>query len=402
MFHSYYDQAEDKAKPISDLVKLFEKEGNTHVKAECALDTAIFTADEWNAFTEEEQQFILLDYRLTYISEKEVNWCAELGTVLANDEIINGVSERGGFAVTKKKMKQWSMRIGAYAERLLQGLDKIDWPDSLKEMQRNWIGKSVGAKVRFQIENHPDQLEVFTTRPDTLFGVTFMTLAPELELVKAITTAEQKEVVEAYIEKSAQRSERDRMADVKTISGVFTGAYALHPLTQERVPIWIGDYVLAGYGTGAVMAVPCGDQRDYDFAQHFGIPIKNIFANTDISKEAYAEKSGGVKLQDSGFLNDMEYKEAMEAVIAHLEKIGAGEGTINYRLRDAIFSRQRYWGEPIPIYYKNGLPVPLAKEHLPLVLPKVENYLPTPDGAPPLVMLPTGHGIQREKVWRMN
>ena len=384
LFHSYYDQAEDKAKPISDLVKLFEKEGNTNVKAECAPDTAIFTADEWNAFTEEEQQFILLDYRLTYISETEVNWCAELGTVLANDEIINGVSERGGFAVTKKKMKQWSMRIGAYAERLLQGLDKIDWPDSLKEMQRNWIGKSVGAKVRFQIENHPDQLEVFTTRPDTLFGVTFMTLAPELELVKAITTAEQKEVVEAYIEKSAQRSERDRMADVKTISGVFTGAYALHPLTQERVPIWIGDYVLAGYGTGAVMAVPCGDQRDYDFAQHFDIPIKNIFANTDISKEAYAEKSGGVKLQDSGFLNDMEYKEAMEAVIAHLEKIDAGEGTINYRLRDAIFSRQRYWGEPIPIYYKNGLPVPLAKEHLPLVLPKVENYLPTPDGAPPL------------------
>ena len=384
LFHSYYDQAEDKAKPISDLVKLFEKEGNTHVKAECAPDTAIFTADEWNAFTEEEQQFILLDYRLTYISETEVNWCAELGTVLANDEIINGVSERGGFAVTKKKMKQWSMRIGAYAERLLQGLDKIDWPDSLKEMQRNWIGKSVGAKVRFQIENHPNQLEVFTTRPDTLFGVTFMTLAPELELVKAITTAEQKEVVEAYIEKSAQRSERDRMADVKTISGVFTGAYALHPLTQERVPIWIGDYVLAGYGTGAVMAVPCGDQRDYDFAQHFDIPIKNIFANTDISKEAYAEKSGGVKLQDSGFLNDMEYKEAMEAVIAHLEKIDAGEGTINYRLRDAIFSRQRYWGEPIPIYYKNGLPVPLSKEHLPLVLPKVENYLPTPDGAPPL------------------
>ena len=301
---------------------------------------------------------------MTYISETEVNWCAELGTVLANDEIINGVSERGGFAVTKKKMKQWSMRIGAYAERLLQGLDKIDWPDSLKEMQRNWIGKSVGAKVRFQIENHPDQLEVFTTRPDTLFGVTFMTLAPELELVKAITTAEQKEVVEAYIEKSAQRSERDRMADVKTISGVFTGAYALHPLTQERVPIWIGDYVLAGYGTGAVMAVPCGDQRDYDFAQHFDIPIKNIFANTDISKEAYAEKSGGVKLQDSGFLNDMEYKEAMEAVIAHLEKIGAGEGTINYRLRDAIFSRQRYWGEPIPIYYKNGLPVPLSVKNI--------------------------------------
>jgi leucyl-tRNA synthetase len=384
LFHSYYDKTEDKAKPISELVKVFEKKGNALVKAECATDTAIFSANDWNAFTAEQQQFILLDYRLTYISETEVNWCAELGTVLANDEIINGVSERGGFAVTKKKMKQWSMRIGAYAERLLQGLDKIDWPDSLKEMQRNWIGKSVGAKVRFQIENHPDQLEVFTTRPDTLYGVTFMTLAPELEFVKAITTAEQKEAVEAYIQKSAQRTERDRMADVKTISGVFTGAYALHPLTQERVPIWIGDYVLVGYGTGAVMAVPCGDQRDYDFAKHFDIPIKNIFANKDISKEACADKSGGVKLQDSGFLNDMEYKEAMEAVIAHLEKIGVGEGTINYRLRDAIFSRQRYWGEPIPVYYKNDLPVPLAVDHLPLVLPRVENYLPTPDGAPPL------------------
>ena len=384
LFHSYYDKTEDKAKPISDLVELFKKEGNSSVKAECATDTAIFNAEEWNGFTAEEQQFILLDYRLTYISETEVNWCAALGTVLANDEIINGVSERGGFAVTKKKMKQWSMRIGAYAERLLQGLDNIDWPDSLKEMQRNWIGKSVGAKVRFQVENHPDQLEVFTTRPDTLYGVTFMTLAPELELVKAITTPAQQQAVEAYIEKSAQRSERDRMADVKTISGVFTGAYAIHPLTQERIPIWIGDYVLAGYGTGAVMAVPCGDQRDYDFAQHFDIPIKNIFAETDISKEAYAEKGGGVKLQDSDFLNGLEYKQAMEAIIAHLEKTNAGEGTINYRLRDAIFSRQRYWGEPIPMYYKNGLPVPLSVQHLPLVLPKVENYLPTPDGAPPL------------------
>ena len=384
LFHSYYDKTEDKAKPISDLVELFKKEGNSSVKAECATDTAIFNAEEWNGFTAEEQQFILLDYRLTYISETEVNWCAALGTVLANDEIINGVSERGGFAVTKKKMKQWSMRIGAYAERLLQGLDNIDWPDSLKEMQRNWIGKSVGAKVRFQVENHPDQLQVFTTRPDTLYGVTFMTLAPELELVKAITTPAQQQAVEAYIEKSAQRSERDRMADVKTISGVFTGAYAIHPLTQERIPIWIGDYVLAGYGTGAVMAVPCGDQRDYDFAQHFDIPIKNIFAETDISKEAYAEKGGGVKLQDSDFLNGLEYKQAMEAIIAHLEKNNAGEGTINYRLRDAIFSRQRYWGEPIPMYYKNGLPVPLSVQHLPLVLPKVENYLPTPDGAPPL------------------
>ena len=384
LFHSYYDKTADKAKPISSLVEQFEQDGNLSVKAECAAAVTPFTAEEWNGYTTSKKEEILLDYRLTYISETEVNWCAELGTILANDEIVNGVSERGGYPVTKKKMKQWSMRIGAYAERLLQGLATVDWPESLKEMQRNWIGKSIGASVRFPVEGHQATLEVFTTRPDTLFGVTFMTLAPELELVKKITTAEQKAAVEAYIESTAQRSERDRMADVKTISGVFTGAYALHPLTQERVPIWIGDYVLAGYGTGAVMAVPCGDQRDYDFAKHFDIPIKNIFAETDISEAAYAEKSGGAKLQDSGFLNGLAYKEAMTKVIQHLEENNIGQGTINYRLRDAIFSRQRYWGEPIPVYYQNGLPVPLDEKHLPLELPKVENYLPTQDGAPPL------------------
>ena len=384
LFHSYYDKTADKAKPISSLVEQFEQNGNLSVKAECAATVTPFTAEEWNGCTTSKKEEILLDYRLTYISETEVNWCAELGTILANDEIVNGVSERGGYPVTKKKMKQWSMRIGAYAERLLQGLATVDWPESLKEMQRNWIGKSIGASVRFPVEGHQATLEVFTTRPDTLFGVTFMTLAPELELVKKITTAEQKASVDAYIESTAQRSERDRMANVKTISGVFTGAYALHPLTQERVPIWIGDYVLAGYGTGAVMAVPCGDQRDYDFAKHFDIPIKNIFAETDISEAAYAEKSGGVKLQDSGFLNGLEYKEAMTKVIQHLEENNIGQGTINYRLRDAIFSRQRYWGEPIPVYYQNGLPVPLDEKHLPLELPKVENYLPTQDGAPPL------------------
>ena len=384
LFHSYYDKTEDKAKSIESLVTRFEQEGNQTVQAECAPEVAAFTAAEWNAFSGEEKQAILLDYRLTYISETEVNWCAELGTILANDEIVNGVSERGGYPVTKKKMKQWSMRIGAYAERLLQGLETIDWPESLKEMQRNWIGKSIGASVRFPVDGHDEVLEVFTTRPDTLFGVTFMTLAPELELVQKITTPDQKEAVDAYVASTAQRSERDRMADVKTISGVFTGAYALHPLTQEKVPIWIGDYVLAGYGTGAVMAVPCGDQRDYDFAKHFNIPIKNIFADTDISEAAYADKSGGVKLQDSGFLNGLEYKAAMTAVIQHLEERGCGGGTINYRLRDAIFNRQRYWGEPIPVYYKNGLPVPLDEKHLPLELPKVENYLPTADGAPPL------------------
>ena len=384
LFHSYYDKTEDKAKSIESLVARFEQEGNQTVQAECAAEVAAFTATEWNAFSGEEKQAILLNYRLTYISETEVNWCAELGTILANDEIVNGVSERGGYPVTKKKMKQWSMRIGAYAERLLQGLETIDWPESLKEMQRNWIGKSIGASVRFPVDGHDEVLEVFTTRPDTLFGVTFMTLAPELELVQKIITPEQKEAVDAYVASTAQRSERDRMADVKTISGVFTGAYALHPLTQEKVPIWIGDYVLAGYGTGAVMAVPCGDQRDYDFAKHFDIPIKNIFADTDISEAAYADKSGGVKLQASDFLNGLEYKAAMTAVIQHLEEKGYGEGTINYRLRDAIFSRQRYWGEPIPVYYKNGLPVPLDEKHLPLELPKVENYLPTADGAPPL------------------
>ena len=384
LFHSYYDKTEEKAKSIASLIERFEQEGNKTITAECASTVQDFTAKEWNNYSPEKKDQILLDYRLTYISETEVNWCAELGTILANDEIVNGVSERGGFPVTKKKMKQWSMRIGAYAERLLQGLETIDWPESLKEMQRNWIGKSIGASVRFPVQGHEVVLEVFTTRPDTLFGVTFMTLAPELDLVQKITTPDQKASVDAYIESTAQRSERDRMADVKTISGVFTGAYAVHPLTQEPIPIWIGDYVLAGYGTGAVMAVPCGDQRDYDFAKHFDIPIKNIFANTDISEAAYAEKSGGVKLQDSDFLNGMEYKEAMTKVIQHLEKNGFGEGTINYRLRDAIFSRQRYWGEPIPIYYKNGLPVPLNEKHLPLELPKVENYLPTADGAPPL------------------
>ncbi len=384
LFDSYYDIKKDKALPIAHLTALFEKGGSAGVHAICDADAEAFSAQDWNQYTQEEKQKILLHYRLTYLSETEVNWCPELGTVLANDEIINGVSERGGYPVTKKKMKQWSMRIGAYAERLLQGLETIDWPEPLKEMQRNWIGKSVGASVRFQIQNHPGEIEVFTTRPDTLFGVTFMTLAPELDLVLEITTASQKQAVEEYIDKASKRSERERMADVKSISGVFTGAYAIHPLTQEPIPIWIGDYVLAGYGTGAVMAVPCGDQRDYDFAKHFDLPIKNIFEGADISEAAFAEKSDSVLLKDSDFLNGMTYAAAMKKVIAYIEEKGCGKGTINYRLRDAIFSRQRYWGEPIPIYYKNGLPQPLDLKHLPLELPEVEHYLPTPEGAPPL------------------
>jgi leucyl-tRNA synthetase len=383
LFDHYYCKTADRARPIAHLVERFEKEGNQSINAVFDTSTPEFSAVEWNTFSTEKKQELLLNYRLAYLSETEVNWCADLGTVLANDEIINGVSERGGYTVTKKKMRQWSMRIGAYAERLLQGLERIEWPESLKEMQRNWIGKSIGAKVFFQIEGHDKKIEVFTTRPDTIFGVTFMTLAPELDLVQEITHPDHKEAVDAYVEKTQKRTQRERMADVKNSTGVFTGGYVLHPFTQKRIPIWIGDYVLADYGTGAVMAVPCGDQRDYDFAKHFDIPIKNIFRNVSIKEEAFTDKGTAV-IDHSDFLTGLSYKEAMKTVIHQLEKQGSGEGTINYRLRDAIFSRQRYWGEPIPIYYKNKLPQPLELKHLPLNLPEVEKYLPTPEGAPPL------------------
>ncbi|OWP84814.1 leucine--tRNA ligase [Flavobacterium davisii] len=392
LFNSWYNKNTDKAEAISTLVSVFEKEGNNKINAVCDDNITVFTANEWKSYTLEEQQKILLQYRLTYLAETEVNWCPALGTVLANDEIVNGVSERGGHPVIRKKMTQWSMRISAYAERLLQGLDTIDWTESLKESQRNWIGKSVGASVSFKVlptSNFqlPATIEVFTTRPDTIFGVTFMTLAPEHELVAKITTPEQKAAVDAYIEATAKRSERERMADVKTISGVFTGAYAEHPFTKEPIPIWIGDYVLAGYGTGAVMAVPCGDERDYGFANFFkganGMPaIKNIF-NQDISEAAYGEK-GGFELVDSDFLNGLDYKNGTKKVIEELEKIGAGKAKVNYRLRDAVFSRQRYWGEPFPVYYVNGMPQMIDSKHLPIVLPEVEKYLPTEDGQPPL------------------
>ena len=528
LFESWYDLEADKSRPISELQEIFSTEGNTRIKAACDDDVEDFSADAWNKFSSEEKQRILLKYRLTYLAETEVNWCPQLGTVLANDEIVNGVSERGGYPVIRKKMTQWSMRISAFAERLLKGLENIDWTESLKESQRNWIGKSVGAIVEFPIlsfpkgeeksqpgymtggnnshlliekakenRNNPTEAEaalwsqlrnkqldgykfrqqhliddfivdfvclskklvievdggiheetkeydehrtailaekgfkvlrfkneevlgsidnvvnkindelaqlgnnlakenkgnippsgargirVFTTRPDTIFGVTFMTLAPEHELVKEITTDAQKEEVEAYVEATAKRSERERMADVKTISGAFTGAYAEHPFTKEPVPIWIGDYVLAGYGTGAVMAVPCGDQRDYDFAKHFEIPIKDIFENADISEEAHGGKEGTV-IANSDFLNGLEYKEALQKAILKLEEIGAGYGKTNYRLRDAVFSRQRYWGEPFPVYYVDGLPQMIDLEHLPLHLPEVEKYLPTETGEPPL------------------
>ncbi|WP_434037450.1 leucine--tRNA ligase [Formosa sp. 4Alg 33] len=383
LFNSWFNNDTAKAEDISTLEAVFSKEGNASVNAVCDDNIVPFTAEEWNGFSSEQKQAVLLQYRLTYLAETEVNWCPELGTVLANDEIVNGVSERGGYPVIRKKMTQWSMRISAYAERLLQGLNDIDWTDSLKESQRNWIGKSVGASVTFNVKGHDDKIDVFTTRPDTIFGVSFMTLAPEHELVSKITTDAQKADVEAYIEKTAKRSERERMADVKTISGVFTGAYAEHPFTKEPVAIWIGDYVLASYGTGAVMAVPCGDQRDYDFAKHFDIAIPNIFEGVDISEEAFAEK-GNTKLTNSDFLNGLSYKEATPKAIEALEAIGQGEGKTNYRLRDAVFSRQRYWGEPFPVYYVNGKPQMIATEHLPIRLPEVEKYLPTETGEPPL------------------
>ena len=389
LFESWYCKHGDKAYPISGLIDVFEKQGNNSVDAVCDDGIEIFTAKEWHSFSFKKQQEILLQYRLTYLAETEVNWCPALGTVLANDEIVNGVSERGGHPVIRKKMTQWSMRISAYAERLLQGLDTIDWTDSLKESQRNWIGKSVGASVSFNVisteqsDEKFHQIEVFTTRPDTIYGVSFMTLAPEHDLVLQITTEAQKAEVEAYIEATAKRSERDRMADVKTISGVFTGAYAEHPFTKEPIPIWIGDYVLAGYGTGAVMSVPCGDQRDYDFAKYFNIEIPNIFEGADISEEAFASKEN-VKIANSDFLNGMNFKKATKRAIYELEQIGQGEGKVNYRLRDAVFSRQRYWGEPFPVYYRDGMPQMIDAKHLPITLPEVEKYLPTETGEPPL------------------
>ncbi len=546
LFESWYDKDSDKARSIEELRSIFSSEGNIHINAVCDEGIENFTASEWLGFSETKKQEILLKYRLTYLAETEVNWCPQLGTVLANDEIINGVSERGGYPVIRKKMKQWSMRITAYAQRLLDGLNEIDWPQPLKDSQTNWIGRSKGATVEFKVlppapsegrgantedfkgrgvdsagyltgnskiigtllsrakemrrnptkaesllwnelrtkrigykfrqqhpidnyivdfvclskrliievdgEIHQYQLEkdgerelllkekkgfkvlrftnneilnnlktvlskieetlkilpsiedsetttipplgargtipVFTTRPDTIFGVSFMVLAPEHDLVSKITTSEQKEAVENYVEATAKRSERERMADVKTITGVFTGAYAEHPFTGEKLPIWIGDYVLAGYGTGAVMSVPCGDQRDYDFAKYFNLPIPNIFSPLTPEggideTEAFSEKTGFV-LKNSDFLNGMNYSEATEKIIAALEEKGIGKGKINYRLRDAVFSRQRYWGEPFPIYYKDGMPHAIPTECLPLRLPEVEKYLPTEEGDPPL------------------
>ncbi|AWL78463.1 leucine--tRNA ligase [Capnocytophaga canimorsus] len=405
LFHSWYNNTTNKAEDIQTLVQHFEKFGTENLNA-AQTEELHFTAEQWKNYSEEEKQNILLNYRLAFRAETTVNWCPALGTVLANDEVVNGVSERGGYPVFQKKMTQWSMRITAYSERLLQGLETVDWSESVKESQRNWIGKSKGALIKFKVLSSKSQdvepetsnvehITVFTTRPDTIFGVTYLTLAPEHELVLQITTEAQKQAVLDYIEATSKRSERDRMADTKTISGVFTGAYAVCPATGYYLPIWIGDYVLAGYGTGAVMAVPAGDERDYAFAKHFagaeGMPeIINIF-DKDISENAFTEK-GGFKLQNSDFLNGMDYEEATEKILEELEKTGVGKAKINYRQRDAIFSRQRYWGEPVPVYYKNGMPYTLPLSALPLELPEVEKYLPTEDGDPPL-------GNAKEYAW---
>jgi leucyl-tRNA synthetase len=382
LFESWYDNTEDRAKPISELINNFNTSGNLNINAACN-DVKSFSAEYWKKLSESKKYEILSQYRLTYLAETEVNWCSELGTVLANDEIVNGVSERGGFPVVRKNMTQWSMRISAYAERLLSGLENIDWSDALKESQRNWIGKSVGASVNFKVLNSELSIEVFTTRPDTIFGVSFMTLAPEHEIVKRITTEDRLIEVEEYIDATSKRSERERMADVKTITGVFTGSYAKHPFTNKPVPIWIGDYVLSGYGTGAVMSVPCGDQRDFDFAKHFKIPILNIFKGVDINEAAHTDKTN-VVINNSDFLNGLDFKSANKLAIQKLEDIGQGKRKVNYRLRDAVFSRQRYWGEPFPVYYENGLPKIIESKYLPVELPEIEKYLPTESGEPPL------------------
>ena len=380
LFNSFYCNEKNKAIPIAVLVAYFEKNGNINLQAVCDENTPQFSAEDWNSFSEVEKEKMLLHYRLAFLSDTWVNWCQGLGTVLANDEVKAGLSERGGFLVEQKLMKQWSLRITAYADRLISGLETVDWSDSIKEIQKNWIGKSKGATVSFFVENLEDKIEVFTTRPDTIFGVNFMVLSPEHDLVEKITTTDKKEEVKNYVNKAKLKSERERQAD-KSVSGVFTGSYAVHPFTKEKVAIWIGEYVIATYGTGAVMAVPCGDQRDWDFATHFGIQIINIFDGVDVSEKANEDKN--VTISNSNFLNGLNVKKAIKLAICKIEENGFGKGKINYRLRDAIFSRQRYWGEPFPIYYK-GETAYLLDEDVPVRLPSVNKYLPTATGEPPL------------------
>jgi len=397
LFNHYYCQDAHQARPISELEEVFAAEGTARICPAATVELS-FTANDWNAKNDEEKQTILLNYRLAYLADTWVNWCPKLGTVLANDEVVNGISVRGGFPVERKQMKQWILRVSAYAERLLQGLNNIDWSDSLKEIQKNWIGKSEGAFVKFMVSekengesgkqnaennNNPQfSIGIFTTRPDTIFGVTFMVLCPEHELIDIITTPEQKREVDEYVLKAKNRSELERAGDVKKVSGVFTGAYAVNPFTNEEIPVYVAEYVLAGYGTGAIMAVPGHDSRDYAFAKHFNLPIKEVISGGDISEEAYEAKEG--MCANSGFITNMSANEGAKAVIAKIEEMKIGYGTINYRLRDAIFSRQRYWGEPFPVYFKNGIPYMLTEEELPLLLPEVDKYLPTESGEPPL------------------
>ena len=379
MFNSYYCNEQKEARSINELIERFSDQGTASLDVACS-EQLDFTADEWNGMSEKDQQEVLMNYRIAYLGDTMVNWCAQLGTVLANDEVSEGLSIRGGYPVEQKKMRQWCLRVSAYAERLLEGLDKIEWTDSLKDTQRNWIGRSEGAVMQFNTLND-FSFDIFTTRADTIFGVTFMVLAPESELVEKLVSDSQKAEVLAYIEKTKKKTERERIAD-RTVTGVFSGSYAIHPFTNEELPIWISDYVLAGYGTGAIMAVPAHDSRDYDFAKHFNLPIIPLIEGCDVSDESFDAKEG--IMINSGFLNGMTVQEAIPAAIDEVEKRGLGYRKVNYRLRDAIFSRQRYWGEPFPVYYKDEMPHTLSVDELPLELPEVDKYLPTETGEPPL------------------
>ena len=389
MFESYYSNEFGKARPISELIEHFEKEGTTGIDV-CQSEQLDFTAEQWKEMDERTKQQTLMNYRIAYLGETMVNWCAGLGTVLANDEVVDGVSERGGYPVVQKKMRQWCLRVSAYAQRLLDGLDTIEWTDSLKETQRNWIGRSEGTEVEFSVKGKDFGFTIFTTRADTMFGVTFMVLAPESDYVQKVTTNDQKEAVEEYILATKKRTERDRISDRK-VSGVFTGSYAINPLTGDEIPIWVSDYVLAGYGTGAIMAVPAHDSRDYAFAKHFNLPIIPLIEGADVSEESYDAKEGIVMNSPKGTpregglcLNGLSVKEAIAATKRYVEEHGLGRIKVNYRLRDAIFSRQRYWGEPFPVYYKDDIPYMIPEECLPLELPEIERYEPTETGEPPL------------------
>ena len=388
MFAHYYNTASQKAEPIADLVAHFEQNGTEGITAACSTELT-FSAEEWNAKSEAEKEQVLQNYRLAFRADTMVNWCPALGTVLANDEVKDGLSVRGGHPVEQKRMKQWLLRVTAYAQRMLDGLDSLEWSESLKEIQRNWIGRSVGAQVFFDVAGSDKKLEIFTTRPDTIYGVTFMVIAPEHEWVEELTTAENREAVEAYITETKRRSERERIADTKRVSGVMTGSYAVNPFTGKQIPIYISDYVLSGYGTGAIMAVPAHDSRDWAFARHFGLEVIPVVEGGDIEKESYDAKEG--KLINSELINGMDVKEAIEFMFAEVERRGLGKRLVNYRLRDAIFSRQRYWGEPFPIYYKDDVAYRLSDEQLPLTLPPIENFGPTAEGEPPLARVEGWH-----------